>query len=40
MNFDFNAQSNGKFYETIQVVPIFVDDVREIVVVTVMTYFF
>ncbi|MDL1892520.1 DUF4258 domain-containing protein [Sphingobacteriales bacterium CHB3] len=39
-NFAYNNVWNGKEYDTKQVRPIFVEDVGEIVVVTVYTYYF
>jgi hypothetical protein len=39
-NFSFAALWNGKYYETKQVRPIFVEEEREIVVITVYTYYF
>lgn len=36
----FKKEWNGKYYETKQVRPIFVDEEKEIVVVTVYTYYF
>lgn len=40
MEFEYNADWNGKFYKTKQVRPIFVEESDEIVVVTVYTYYF
>ena len=40
MNFPYSNEWNGKFYETKQVRPVFVDEPNEIVVITVYTYFF
>jgi len=40
MDFSFRREWNGKFYETKQVRPIFVEDADEIVVVTVYSYYF
>jgi hypothetical protein len=39
-NFPFGKEWNGKVYATKQVRPVFVDEVNEIVVVTVYTYYF
>jgi hypothetical protein len=39
-DFSFSAEWNGKYYETKQVRPIFVEEDEEIVVVTVYVYFF
>lgn len=39
-NFPFCHEWNGKFYETKQVRPIFVEQTDEIVVITVYTYYF
>ena len=39
-DFPFGREWNGKVYTKKQVRPIFVDDEREIVVVTVYTYYF
>lgn len=40
MNLPFNGDWNGRWYKTKQVRPIFVEEEREIVVVTVYSYFF
>ena len=40
MDFAFERQWNGKFYRTRQVKPVFVEELSEIVVVTVYTYYF
>jgi len=39
-NFSFDKEWNGKMYKTKQVRPVFVDEMDEIVVVTVYTYYF
>jgi hypothetical protein len=39
-SFAFGKEWNGKFYRTKQVRPIFVEEVKEIVVVSVYTYYF
>ena len=39
-DFPYGRVWNGKFYNTTQVKPIFVDEVGEIVVVTVYSYYF
>lgn len=39
-DFAFNQDWNGKRYATKQVRPVFVDEPREIVVITVYTYYF
>jgi hypothetical protein len=39
-DFPFGAEWSGKFYSTKQVRPIFVEEAKEIVVVTVYTYYF
>jgi hypothetical protein len=39
-DFPFGKEWNGKVYATKQVRPVFVDEVNEIVVVTVYTYYF
>jgi hypothetical protein len=39
-NFPFGREWNGKVYTTKQVCPVFVEEVTEIVVVTVYTYYF
>ena len=39
MDFPFGRKWNGKFYETKQVRPVFVEEEMEIVVVTVYTYY-
>jgi hypothetical protein len=39
-DFTFGREWNGRFYETKQVRPVFVDEADEIVVVTVYSYFF
>jgi len=39
-NFLYGREWNGKFYETKQVRPIFVEEAEEIVVVTVYSYYF
>lgn len=39
-NFEFNSTWRGKFYESKQVRPIFVDEPSEIVVVTVYVFYF
>lgn len=39
-DFPFGGEWNGKFYATKQVRPIFVDELGEIVVVTVYSYYF
>lgn len=40
MNFPFGALWNGKVYNTKQVRPIFVEEEKELIVVTVYTYYF
>jgi len=40
LNFSYRDEWNGKYYDTKQVRPIFVEEETEIVVVTVYTYFF
>ena len=40
MDFGFGQDWNGKFYETRQVRPVFIEKAEEIVVVTVYTYNF
>jgi uncharacterized protein YuzE len=40
MDFPFGKEWNGKFYQTKQVRPIFVEEAAEILVITVYTYFF
>ena len=39
-NFAFNSEWNKKYYSTKQVRPIFVEEVDEIVVITVYVYYF
>jgi hypothetical protein len=39
-DFAFGEEWNGKFYETKQVRPIFVDETNEIAVITVYSYYF
>lgn len=39
-NFPFENQWNKKYYKTKQVRPIFIEEEKEIVVITVYTYFF
>ena len=39
-DFPFEREWNGKFYQTKQVRPIFVDQADEIVVITVYSYYF
>ena len=39
-NFPYGKEWNGKVYATKQVRPIFVEEVGEIVVITVYTYYF
>ena len=39
-NFPYGKEWNGKVYATKQVRPIFVEEAREIVVITVYTYYF
>jgi hypothetical protein len=38
--FDYNSEWNQKWYATKQVRPIFVEEDREIVVITVYTYYY
>ncbi len=40
MEFEYNAVWNGKVYKTKQLRPVFVEEEREIVVVTVYTYYY
>jgi hypothetical protein len=40
MDFPFGREWNGRFYQTKQVRPVFVEEAAEILVVTVYTYFF
>ena len=40
MNVPYNDYWNGKYYATKQVRPVFVEELTEIVVVTVYTYYF
>ena len=39
-NFKFEKEWNGKFYKTKQVRPIFVEEEKEIVVITIYVYYF
>jgi len=39
-NFQFGGDWNGKIYTTKQVRPVFVEEAKEIVVITVYTYYF
>jgi hypothetical protein len=39
-NFVFGREWNGKFYQTKQVRPIFIEEADEIIVVTVYSYYF
>jgi hypothetical protein len=39
-NFVYNSFWNKKYYETKQIRPVFVEELREIVVITVYTYYF
>lgn len=39
-NFPFGLEWNGKTYATKQVRPVFMDEAKEIVVITVYTYYF
>jgi Domain of unknown function (DUF4258) len=39
-DFAYSNEWNGRFYETKQVRPVFVEEAREIVVITVYTYYF
>lgn len=39
-DFRFQREWNGKFYETRQVRPVFVEEPEEIVVITVYTYYY
>lgn len=40
VNFSFRSHWNGRYYETKQVRPVFVQEADEIVVITVYTYYF
>lgn len=40
VNFPFRARWNGRYYETKQIRPVFVQEADEIVVITVYTYYF